>query len=218
MHIADDNNKEFETNEGLENEENVQIEDSEIEETIDEIESEEELAQKEREKDSKWYVVHTYSGHENKVKISIEKMVENRGYIDDIFEVVVPIEEYVSTTGGTEKVKERKLFPGYVFIRMNVNDVTWYLVRNTRGVTGFVGPGSKPVPLRDDEMKAFGVGKVAMPDISIGDKVRVVTGAFEDSVGEIEEIQYDKRKLKTFISIFGRDTSVELDFDDVEKL
>lgn len=215
--MAEDNNKDIQETEKLEINDDVL---EETEELFDEVESEEDIAQQEREKDSKWYVVHTYSGHENKVKISIEKMVENRGFIDDIFEVVVPTEEYVSTTGGTEKVKERKLFPGYVFIRMNVNDVTWYLVRNTRGVTGFVGPGSKPVPLRDDEMKAFGVGNVALPDfdIEVGDQVKVTTGAFKDLVGRVEEVQQDKRKLKTFISIFGRDTSVELDFDDVEKV
>lgn len=172
----------------------------------------------EREKEAKWYVVHTYSGHENKVKANIEKMVENRGYVDDIFEVAVPTEEYISTTGDTQKIKERKLFPSYVFVKMIINDVSWYLVRNTRGVTGFVGPGSKPVPLTEREMKSFGVADIQLPDVdvNVGDSIKVVAGAFKDFVGTVEEINQEKRKIKAFVSIFGRDTSVELDFDDIE--
>ena len=174
----------------------------------------------ERSKNGKWYVVHTYSGHENKVKANIEKMVENRGYVDDIFEVMVPTEEYVSVVGGVKKTKERKLFPGYVFIKMIINDISWYLVRNTRGVTGFVGPGSKPVPLTDREMRDFGVENITMPDldVEVGDSIKIVSGAFKDFVGSVEEINVEKRKVKAFVSIFGRDTSVEVDFDDVEKI
>ncbi len=174
----------------------------------------------ERAKDAKWYVVHTYSGHENKVKINIEKMVENRGNVDDIFEVMVPIEEYVSVVGGVKKVKERKLFPGYVFVKMIINDVSWYLVRNTRGVTGFVGPGSKPVPLTEREMRSFGIEEVILPDleVEVGDSIKIVSGAFKDFVGSVEEINVEKRKIKVFVSIFGRDTSVEVDFDDVETI
>ena len=144
---------------------------------------------KERAKEGKWYVVHTYSGHEGKVKVNIEKMVENRGYIDDIFEVVVPTEEYVSEVGGAKKLKERKIFPGYVFVKMTITDVSWYLVRNTRGVTGFVG-----------------------------DNVNIVSGAFSDQVGIIEEINTEKAICKVLISLFGRDTSVEISFDDIEKI
>lgn len=174
----------------------------------------------ERSKEGKWYVVHICSGHENKVKINIEKMVKNRGYVDDIFEVAVPTEQYISTTNGVKKVKERKLFPGYVFVKMIINDVSWYLVRNTRGVTGFVGPGSKPVPLTGKEMRDFGVGNVAMPEleVEVEDKIKIVSGAFKDFVGTVGEINVEQRKIKAFVSIFGRDTSVEVEFDDIEKI
>ncbi|MDO5719002.1 MAG: transcription termination/antitermination protein NusG [Tissierellia bacterium] len=175
---------------------------------------------KEREKDAKWYVVHTYSGHENKVKDNIEKMVENRGYIDDIFEVAVPTEEYVETKNGVKKIKERKMFPSYVLIKMIITDVSWFLVRNTRGVTGFVGPGSKPVPLTEKEVKAFGVQTVSIPemDIEIGDSIKVISGPFEGFVGKVESVSPEKLKLKAAVSIFGRETLVELDFDNIERV
>lgn len=174
----------------------------------------------ERAKKAKWYVVHTYSGHENKVKANIEKMVENRGMIDDIFEVVVPTEEYIDIKGGEKKAKERKLFPGYVLIKMIVNDVSWYLVRNTRGVTGFVGPGSKPVPLTDEEVKALGVQDTVMTSIDLKEKdvVKVITGPFENFMGTVESINLEKKKVKVYVSMFGRETLVELDFEQIEKL
>jgi transcriptional antiterminator NusG len=174
----------------------------------------------ERAKKAKWYVVHTYSGHENKVKANIEKMVENRGMIDDIFEVVVPTEEYVDTKGGKKKFKERKLFPGYVLVKMIVNDVSWYLVRNTRGVTGFVGPGSKPIPLSDEEVRALGVqDKTTLSvDMKPKDVVKVITGPFENFMGTVESVNLEKRKVKVYVSMFGRETLVELDFDQVEKI
>lgn len=173
-----------------------------------------------RAKRAKWYVVHTYSGHENKVKANIEKMVENRGVIDDIFEVAVPTEEYIDAKGGERKLKERKLFPGYVLVKMIVNDVSWYLVRNTRGVTGFVGPGSKPIPLNDNEVKALGVQDATLPTIDLkeNDVVKVITGPFENFMGTISSINIEKKKIKVFISMFGRETLVELDFNQVEKL
>lgn len=174
----------------------------------------------ERVKKAKWYVVHTYSGYENKVKANIEKMVENRGKIDDIFEVIVPTEEYVESKSGTKKVKERKLFPGYVIVKMIINDESWYLVRNTRGVTGFVGPGSKPVPLTDKEVKALGVQEIVVSDIDlkIKDAIKVIAGPFESFIGTVESINAEKRKVKVYISMFGRETLVELDFDQIEKL
>lgn len=174
----------------------------------------------ERAKKAKWYVVHTYSGHENKVKANIEKMVENRGMIDDIFEVVVPTEEYVDSKGGKKKFKERKLFPGYVLVKMIVNDVSWYLVRNTRGVTGFVGPGSKPIPLSDEEVKALGVQDKTIPsiDLKVGDVIKVTTGPFENFMGTVDSINIEKKKIKVYVSMFGRETLVELDFDQVEKI
>lgn len=177
-------------------------------------------ALQERAKKAKWYVVHTYAGHENKVKDNIEKMVENRGYIDDIFEVTIPTEEYVDAKGGSKTVKERKMFPSYVLIKMIITDVSWFLVRNTRGVTGFVGPGSKPVPLTDKEVRAFGVQTISTGDLDfeVGDSVKVISGPFEDFVGKIESITADKQKLKAYLSVFGRDTLTELDFNNVEKV
>ena len=170
--------------------------------------------------DSKWYVVHTYSGHENKVKANLEKMVENRGMRDDIFEVAVPTEEYVEIKDGVKKIKERKLFPGYVLVNMIINDESWYLVRNTRGVTGFVGPGSKPVPLTEEEVKALGVQDTILPftDLNVDDVVKVASGPFESFMGTIDSLNLEKRKVKVFVSMFGRETLVELDFDQVEKI
>ena len=174
----------------------------------------------ERAKKAKWYVVHTYSGHENKVKANIEKMVENRGMKDDIFEVIVPTEEYIETKSGKKKVKERKMFPGYVILKMIINDESRYLVRNTRGVTGFVGPGSKPVPLSDSEVKALGVQETILPNIDLeeGDSVKVISGPFENFMGTVDNINLEKKKVKVFVSMFGRETLVELDFEQIEKL
>lgn len=173
----------------------------------------------ERAKEANWYVVHTYSGHENKVKANLEKMVENRGMTDDIFEIAVPIEEYVSTKSGKNEIKERKLFPGYVLIKMIINDESWYLVRNTRGVTGFVGPGSKPIPLSEEEVEALGVHEEIVPetDLEIGDVITVTSGPFENFTGNIDSINLEKQKIKAYVSMFGRETLVELDFDQVEK-
>lgn len=170
--------------------------------------------------DADWYVVHTYSGHENKVKANLEKMVENRGNIDDIFEVTVPTEEYVDNKNGKKEIKERKLFPGYVLVKMIINDESWYLVRNTRGVTGFVGPGSKPVPLSEAEVKNLGVKETMLPsvDFEIKDSVKVISGPFENFMGSVENLNLEKRKVKVFVSMFGRETLIELDFDQVEKI
>jgi len=174
----------------------------------------------ERSKKAKWYVVHTYSGHENKVQANIEKMVENRGMKDDIFEVIVPTEEYIDTKSGKKKVKERKMFPGYVILKMIINDESWYLVRNTRGVTGFVGPGSKPVPLSDDEVKALGVQETISPSIDLeeGNHVKVISGPFENFMGTVDNVSLEKKKVKVFVSMFGRETLVELDFNQIEKV
>ncbi len=183
--------------------------------------AEKELSREERARNAKWYVVHTYSGHENKVKANLEKMVENRGMRDDIFEVAVPTEEYMETKSGKKKLKERKMFPGYVLVKMIINDESWYLVRNTRGVTGFVGPSSKPVPLSDSEVKALGVQeKIVMPiiDLKAKDVIKVVDGPFESFIGTIESVNMEKRKAKVYVSMFGRETLVELDFDQIEKM
>ena len=179
-----------------------------------------EVSREKRALDAKWYVVHTYSGHENKVKANLEKMVENRGMRDDIFEVAVPTEEYMDNKSGKKKVKERKMFPGYVLVKMIINDESWYLVRNTRGVTGFVGPASKPVPLSDIEVKALGVQETILPPIDFkkNDVVKVSSGPFENFMGTIDSLNMEKRKAKVFVSMFGRETLVELDFEQVEKM
>ena len=166
-----------------------------------------------------WYVVHTYSGHENKVKANIEKIVENRGMEDIILEVAVPTEEVVEVKNGKKKVKLKKIFPGYVIVKMYMTDESWYVVRNTRGVTGFVGPGSKPVPLTEDEVRNMGIDKKEITiDIAIGESVRVISGPFDSFVGVVEEINMEKQSFKVLISMFGRETPVELEFSQVVKI
>src|SRR5690554_520079 len=146
---------------------------------------------------ARWYVMHTYSGHENKVKMNIEKMVENRGMEDIILEVKVPTEEKVEIKNGKKKIKESKLFPGYVLVKMIMTDESWYLVRNTRGVTGFVGPSSKPIPLTDEEVKSMGVEEPRIEvDVKVGEAVKVTSGPFETFIGNIEQINMEKQTLK----------------------
>ena len=168
----------------------------------------------------RWYVIHTYSGYENKVKTNIEKLVENSGLEDYIKEVSVPMEEAVETKNGVKKTVQRKKFPGYVLLKMIMNDDTWYVVRNTRGVTSFVGPGSKPVPLTDAEVMSMGLESVDITDIDIavGDSVVVTTGAFADNVGTVKEINMAKKTVTVAISLFGRETPMELDFTQVQPL
>ena len=174
---------------------------------------------KQKSQGPRWYVVHTYSGHENKVKANIEKLVENREMQDIIFEVIVPSEEYEETKNGKKKIKEKKMFPGYVIVKMIMTDESWYLVRNTRGVTGFVGPGSKPVPLSDDEVKALGVvEKLPAIDLEIGETVTVIDGPFENFIGTVDSINNEKRKIKAYVSMFGRETLVELDYEQIERV
>ncbi|MFZ5966806.1 MAG: transcription termination/antitermination protein NusG [Bacillota bacterium] len=168
---------------------------------------------------ARWYVVHTYSGHENKVKANIEKIVENRGMEEVIHEVAVPTEEKIEVKNGKKKVKQKKIFPGYVLVKMIMNDESWYVVRNTRGVTGFVGPGSKPIPLSDEEIKNMGIAEpVPEIDLVVGDTIKVTSGPFESFMGTVKGINLEKHTLKVLISMFGRETPVELDFTQVEKL
>lgn len=170
-------------------------------------------------KKAKWYVVHTYSGHENKVKVNIEKLVENRGMQDLILSVVVPTEDRVEIKNGQRKVKTRKIFPGYVLVKMVHTSESWYLVRNTQGVTGFVGHGSEPIPLTDDEVRRMGIEKVYIDlDIEQGDNVKVISGPFESFMGVVEEVNMDRQVLRVKISMFGRDTPVELEFGQVDKI
>jgi len=168
---------------------------------------------------AKWYVVHTYSGYENKVKSNIEKMVEHRGMQDLIIEVAIPTEERIEIKDGVRKIKTKKLFPGYVVIKMVVNNETWYLVRNTEGVTGFIGHGSDPIPLTKEEVVRMGVEKMKIDlDIQPGDTIRIIGGPFEGQMGIVEDIQPEKQIVKAKVSMFGRDTPVELEFSQVGKL
>lgn len=169
--------------------------------------------------DAKWYVVHTYSGYENKVKANLEKIVENRRMQDYIIDIVVPMEEQIEIKDGKKKVSLKKVFPGYVLIKMIMSDDSWYVVRNTRGVTGFVGPGSKPVPLSDEEVRNMGVEQFeTVVDFELGDSVRVVEGPLDGFIGTVEEISLDKKKVRVSVSMFGRETPVELEFTQIIKL
>ena len=168
----------------------------------------------------KWYVAHTFSGYENKVASNILTVVENRNLHDLIYEVAIPTETVKELkSDGTEKEYQRKLMPGYVFVKMIMTDDSWYVVRNTRGVTGFVGPGSKPVPLSDDEMKYLGINKETIViDAEVGDMVEVTAGAWEGTVGSIKAINPSKQTITIDVEIFGRATSVEIAFADIKKL
>ena len=168
---------------------------------------------------AKWYVAHTYSGYEKKVKESIERMVEYRGMQDLILEVVIPEGTHIELKNGVKKAVKRKLFPGYVVIKMIVNNETWYLVRNTEGVTGFVGHGSNPIPLTTEEIVRMGIEKMDIDlDIEVGDTVRIIGGVFEGQLGIVEAINPEKQIIRAKISMFGRDTPAELEFSQVSKL
>ena len=168
--------------------------------------------------EAKWYVAHTYSGYENKVKANIEKSVENRGMQDLIPDVRVPVEEVIEKKGDKEKVVQRKIFPGYVVIKMVMTDESWYVVRNTRGVTGFVGPGSKPVPLSNEEVLRMGIEKTATADIKFktGDFVEIKSGPMEGFSGKITSVNNESGKVNVMVSMFNRETQVEIDYSQVE--
>ena len=168
----------------------------------------------------KWYVAHTFSGYENKVASNILTVVENRNLHDLIFEVAIPTETVKELkSDGTEKEYQRKLMPGYVFVKMIMTDDSWYVVRNTRGVTGFVGPGSKPVPLDESEMENLGIKQdEVILDLEIGDVVTVLSGAWEGTVGAVQTINEQKKSLTINVELFGRETPVELGFSEVKKM
>ena len=167
---------------------------------------------------AKWYVVHTYSGYENKVKADIEKTIENRNLQDEILEVRVPMQEVVEMKNGSKKTVQKKLFPSYVLINMVMNDETWYVVRNTRGVTGFVGPGSKPVPLTEEELKALDFGNEINVEFAEGDVISVTAGVWKDTVGTVQKIDVTRQTVTINVEMFGRETPVEINFSDVKKL
>jgi transcriptional antiterminator NusG len=168
--------------------------------------------------EARWYVVHTYSGYENKVKANIDKTIENRHLEDQILEVRVPMQDVVEVKNGVQKATQKKMFPGYVLIHMIMNDDTWYVVRNTRGVTGFVGPGSKPVPLTEVEMASLGIKEEVVMDYEIGDTIQVIAGAWTDTVGVIQSMNMQRQSLTINVELFGRETPVEISFAEVKKL
>ena len=165
-----------------------------------------------------WYVVHTYSGYENKVKANIEKTIENRHLEEEILEVRVPMQDVTEMKNGVRKTSAKKMFPGYVLINMIMNDVTWYVVRNTRGVTGFVGPGSKPVPLTEAEMKPLGIKtENVFINFAEGDTVSVIAGVWKDTVGVVQRMDMSKQTATIMVELFGRETPVEIGFDEINK-
>ena len=169
--------------------------------------------------DTNWYVVHTYSGYENKVKANIDKTIENRHLEDQILEVRVPMQDVVELRNGAKKQVSKKMFPGYVLINMVMNDDTWYVVRNTRGVTGFVGPGSKPVPLTEEEMRPLGIQAAdVVVDFEEGDTVAVIAGVWKDTVGVIQSMNYGKQIVTINVDLFGRETPVEISFTEIKKM
>lgn len=170
----------------------------------------------------KWYVVHTYSGYENKVKMNLEQRVKSMGIENQIFQVLIPTEKVLEVKSGKRKYVQKKVFPGYVVLEMILDNNSWQVVRNTPGVTRFVGSGGKPVPLKEREidniLKQMGKGeKVPRLDIKVDENIRIIVGPFTGYTGKVKEIDHEKSKLKAFLSIFGRETSVELGFNDIEK-
>ena len=170
--------------------------------------------------EANWYVVHTYSGYENKVKANIEKTIANRHLEDQILEVRIPLQDVVEVKNGVQKQVEKKMFPCYVLLNMVMNDDTWYVVRNTRGVTGFVGPGSKPVPLTEEEMLPFGIKeeKELTLDFAEGDEVVVTGGAWKDTTGLVQSINTQKQVVTINVELFGRETPVEISFAEIRKV
>jgi transcriptional antiterminator NusG len=171
-----------------------------------------------------WYVVHCYSGYENKVRHAIEQRIETMGMRDRIFDVIIPTEEEIEVKDGKRKTVEKRVFPGYILVEMVLDEDSWYVVRNTPGVTGFVGMGNDPTPLREEEVKAImdrmddASGPIVRADFKIGQKVRIVGGPFNDFIGTVNSIDSDKLKVRVMVDFFGRETPVELGFLEVEKV
>ena len=167
----------------------------------------------------RWYVVHTYSGYENKVKTDLEKTIKNRELEDYFFDIIVPMEEQIEIKEGQRKTNLKKVFPGYVLVKMIVTEKTWYIVRNTRGVTGFVGSGTDPIPLTNEEIRNMGFETTIINvDYEVNDSVKVVNGPLSGFIGTVQEINKEKNKVKVMVSMFGRETPVELEFSQVEKV
>ena len=177
------------------------------------------MSQKDYDSVPRWYVVHTYSGYENKVKADLEKTIKNRELEEYFFDIIVPMEEQIEIKDGVKKRNLKKVFPGYVLIKMIVTEQTWYIVRNTRGVTSFVGSGTDPIPLTDDEIIKMGFEKVPVKvDYSVDDNIKILVGPLEGYTGKVKEIKNEKGKVVVLVSMFGRETPVELEFSQVEKV
>ena len=177
------------------------------------------MSQKDYDMVPRWYVIHTYSGYENKVKTDLEKTVKNRELEEYFFDIIVPMEEQIEIKDGKRKTNLKKVFPGYVLIKMIVTEETWYIVRNTRGVTGFVGSGTDPIPLTDEEIRAMGFDESAINvDYEVGDSVKMLQGAFKDYIGTVKSIDKEKRRAKVLISMFGRETPIDVDFSQIERV
>ncbi|MBR3919949.1 MAG: transcription termination/antitermination factor NusG [Clostridia bacterium] len=165
-----------------------------------------------------WYVVHTYSGYEDKVKKSLETVIKNRGMQDYFFDIIIPMLEEVEIKDGREKSALKKIFPGYVLVKMILTDDTWYIVRNIRGVTSFVGFGNKPQSLSDEEVCALGVDQTKTVDYEIGDTVRIISGPLENFTGVVENINVEKSQVKVLVSMFGREISAELEYSQIQRI
>lgn len=178
------------------------------------------MSQKDYDMNPRWYVVHTYSGYENKVKTDLEKTIKNRELEEYFFDIIVPMEEQIEIKDGKKKTNLKKVFPGYVLIKMIVTEETWYIVRNTRGVTGFVGSGTDPIPLTDEEIRSMGFEDINSinVDYEVNDQVQIMNGAFENFTGTVQEINKEKSKVKVLVSMFGRETPVEVEFSQVQKI
>ena len=198
-------------------EELIEEKELELEDTPEVVEDEPEIEGKD------WYVIHSYSGYENKVKANLEQRIESMGMQDKIFQVVVPTEEEIEVRDGQRRITEKKIFPGYILVEMLMTDDSWYTVRNTPGVTGFVGMGKKPTPLRPEEVQRIMKRmEEEAPKIKVtfrpGQRVRIIDGPFTDFVGSVDDLDMDKSKVRVLVAFFGRDTPVELDFLQVEKM
>ena len=202
-----------------EEEKNNMSEAAESAEVENVAESQDALSEEDKTSEAKWYVAHTYSGYENKVKANLDKTIENRHLEDQILEVRVPLQDVIEVKNGAKKTVQRKMFPGYVLVHMIMNDDTWYVVRNTRGVTGFVGPGSKPVPLSDAEIKPLGIKTQNVTvDFEVGDEIAVVAGVWKDTAGIVQRMDYSKQTATINVELFGRETPVEISFAEVRRI
>ena len=178
------------------------------------------MSQENADLEPRWYVVHTYSGYENKVKTDLEKVIKNRELEEYFFDIIVPMEEQIEIKDGKRKTNLKKVFPGYVLVKMIVTEKTWYIVRNTRGVTGFVGSGTDPIPLTDEEIRNMGFEELTQVnvDYNVNDSVKVLVGPLRDFIGTVTEINKEKHKVKVSVSMFGRETPVEVEFSQVRKI